>query len=194
MGSTLTNLKGVGTTMASAVLAAGAKQAAPLMADECLLAMPDVDGLDYTMKEYMRFVDYVKACVERLNSREGASNWTPHKVELAVWTHYILRDLKPEVLDDMPAAESSKASPIKPAAVEPSAEPAAAEPAATEPVIAEPAAPEPVVAEPSAPEPVVKEPAASVVAEPVVIAEPASTDSNFTAKNGQVNDEDTKSS
>merc|ERR1712018_1035445 len=149
----------------------------------------------------------------------GASNWTPHKVELAVWTHYILRDLKPEVLDDMPAAEASKASPIKPAAVEPSAEPAAAEPAATEPVIAEPAAPEPVVAEPppvepaapkpvvsepaapepvvaepEAPEPVVAEPAASVGAEPVVIAEPASTDSNFTAKNGQVNDEDTKSS
>jgi len=225
----LCNVKGVGPAMASAVLAAGAPQTAPFMADECLLAMPDVDGLDYTMKEYMRFVDYVKACVERLNSREGASNWTPHKVELAVWTHYILRDLKPEVLDDMPAAESSKASPIKPAAVEPSAEPAAAEPAATEPVIAEPAAPEPVVAEPSAPEPVVTEtppvepaapkpvvsepaapepvvaepaapepvvaePAASVVAEPVVIAEPASTDSNFTAKNGQVNDEDTKSS
>merc|ERR1711981_104636 len=180
----LCNVKGVGPAMASAVLAAGAPQTAPFMADECLLAMPDVDGLDYTMKEYMRFVDYVKACVERLNSREGASNWTPHKVELAVWTHYILRDLKPEVLDDMPAAEASKASPIKPAAVEPSAEPAAAEPAATEPVIAEPAAPEPVVAEP----------AASVVAEPVVIAEPASTDSNFTAKNGQVNGEDTKSS
>lgn len=38
------------------------------MADECLLAMPDVDSLDYTMKEYMRFVEYVKACVERLNS------------------------------------------------------------------------------------------------------------------------------
>merc|ERR1719273_1872090 len=217
--NSLCNLKGVGPAMASAVLAAGAPHIAPFMADECLLAMPDVDSLDYTMKEYMRFVDYVKACVERLNSREGASNWTPHKVELAVWTHYILRDLKPEVLDDMPAAEASKASPIKPAAVEPSAEPAAAEPAATEPVIAEPAAPEPVVAEPSAPEPVVKEappvepaapkpvvsepaapepvvaePKASVVAEPVVIAEPASTDSNFTAKNGQVNDEDTKSS
>lgn len=55
----------------TAVLAAGAPQTAPFMADECLLAMPDVDGLDYTMKEYMRFVDYVKACVERLNSREG---------------------------------------------------------------------------------------------------------------------------
>ena len=50
-----------------AVLAAGAPQMAPFMADECLLAMPDVDSLDYTMKEYMRFVEYVKACVDRLN-------------------------------------------------------------------------------------------------------------------------------
>ena len=53
----------------SAVLAAGAPHMAPFMADECLLAMPDVEGLDYTMREYMRFVDYVKACVERLNSQ-----------------------------------------------------------------------------------------------------------------------------
>ena len=52
-----------------AVLAAGAPHMAPFMADECLLAMPDVEGLDYTMREYMRFVDYVKACVERLNSQ-----------------------------------------------------------------------------------------------------------------------------
>ena len=50
-----------------AVLSAGAPQMAPFMADECLLAMPDVDSLDYTMKEYMRFVEYVKACVDRLN-------------------------------------------------------------------------------------------------------------------------------
>ena len=56
-----------------AVLAAGAPQMAPFMADECLLAMPDVDSLDYTMKEYMRFVEYVKACVDRLNG-DGKKN------------------------------------------------------------------------------------------------------------------------
>merc|ERR1712018_75206 len=60
----LCNIKGVGPAMASAVLAAGAPHMAPFMADECLLAMPDVESLDYTMREYMRFVDYVKACVE----------------------------------------------------------------------------------------------------------------------------------
>ena len=26
--------------------------------------------------------------------------WTPHRVELALWTHYITNDLKPELLED----------------------------------------------------------------------------------------------
>ena len=108
----LCNLKGVGPGLASAVLAAGAPHIAPFMADECLLAMPDVDSLDYTMKEYMRYVEYVKGCVERLNTHSGDSSWTPHRVELAVWVHYILRDLKPDLLVDMPeAAEAAKAAP-----------------------------------------------------------------------------------
>ena len=41
---------------------------APFMADECLLALPEVDGLDYTMKEYNRLVEHVNACVTRLNA------------------------------------------------------------------------------------------------------------------------------
>jgi hypothetical protein len=31
--------------------------------------MPDGESLDYTMKEYMRFVEYVQNCVERLKSQ-----------------------------------------------------------------------------------------------------------------------------
>merc|ERR1712109_180765 len=97
----LCTLKGVGPGMASAVLAAGAPHIAPFMADECLLSMPECDGLDYTMKEYMRYVDYVKECAERLNSQsQGDPKYTPHIVELAVWTHYILYDLKPELLEN----------------------------------------------------------------------------------------------
>merc|ERR1712018_903296 len=121
--STLTNLKGVGTTLASAVLAAGAPHIAPFMADECLLSMPEVDGLDYTMKEYMRYVEYVKTCVERLNSQSpGDPKYTPHIVELAVWTHYILYDLKPELLEDMPEAKVEAApAPAAPAAPAPAA-------------------------------------------------------------------------
>merc|ERR1711962_19458 len=105
----LCTLKGVGPGMASAVLAAGAPHIAPFMADECLLSMPECDGLDYTMKEYMRYVDYVKECAERLNSQsQGDPKYTPHIVELAVWTHYILYDLKPELLENMPEAKVDK--------------------------------------------------------------------------------------
>jgi len=102
--SVLSTMKGVGPAMASAVLAAGAPEIAPFMADELLLSMPDVDGIDYTMKEYMRLVGKTKECVERLNAQGG--NWNPHKVELAVWAYYIARDLKPELLDDMPDGRS----------------------------------------------------------------------------------------
>ena len=34
--------------------------------------------------------------------------WTPHTVELAIWTHYIARDIKPELLDDMPGLDANK--------------------------------------------------------------------------------------
>ena len=50
-----------------AVLAAGAPHLAPFMADECLWAMPDVDSLDYTIKEYMNYIEHINACVNRIN-------------------------------------------------------------------------------------------------------------------------------
>jgi len=101
--SALCNLKGVGPAMASAVLAAAAPEMAPFMADECLLSMPDIEGIDYTMKEYMKYVEKTKACVERLNACSEGNTWTPHRVELAVWTHYVAYDLKPELLNDLPS-------------------------------------------------------------------------------------------
>merc|ERR1712018_686411 len=101
--SALSNLKGVGPAMASAVLAAMAPDLAPFMADELLLSMPEVEGIDYTMKEYMKLVEKTKECVDRLNAQGG--DWNPHKVEMAVWTYYILRELKPEVLE-LPEADS----------------------------------------------------------------------------------------
>merc|ERR1711884_604339 len=102
--SALSNLKGVGPAMASAVLAAGAPEIAPFMADELLMSMPEVEGIDYTMKEYMKLVEKTKECVERLNAQGG--DWTPHKVELTVWSFFVLRELKPEVLEELPEADS----------------------------------------------------------------------------------------
>lgn len=130
----LSNLKGVGTTMASALLAAAAPETAPFMADECLMAIPEIEGIDYTTREYMNFVQHIQATTDRLNEEvhgpvssskdaEGSNDedsgdapkvqkkWSPHNVELALWTHYVARELQPELLDDMPAAtEGSKNS------------------------------------------------------------------------------------
>merc|ERR1712130_1001500 len=103
--SALSNLKGVGPAMASAVLAAMAPDLAPFMADELLLSMPEVEGIDYTMKEYMKLVEKTKECVDRLNAQGG--DWNPHKVEMAVWTYYILREHKPEILEDLPEANET---------------------------------------------------------------------------------------
>ena len=48
-------------------MAAGAPHMSPFMADECLWAMPNVDSLDYTIKEYMSYVEHIKACADRIN-------------------------------------------------------------------------------------------------------------------------------
>ncbi|EAT42269.1 AAEL006178-PA, partial [Aedes aegypti] len=108
----LSNLKGVGTTMASALLAAAAPETAPFMADECLMAIPEIEGIDYTTREYMNFVQHIQATTDRLNEEVHVEKkWSPHNVELALWTHYVARELQPDLLDDMPAAtEGSKNS------------------------------------------------------------------------------------
>jgi len=102
----LSKLKGVGPAMASAVLAAGCPEMAPYMADEVLLSMEETEELDYTMKEYWKLVAKVQRCVDRLNQQGGS--WTPHQVELAVWTHYVAQELKPELLDEMPGRRRNK--------------------------------------------------------------------------------------
>ena len=45
------------------------------MADECLLSMPEVEGIDYTMKEYIKLVEKTKECVERLNAQGKPCYW-----------------------------------------------------------------------------------------------------------------------
>lgn len=103
----LSNLKGVGTTMASAVLAAACPDSAPFMADECLMAIPEIEGIDYTTKEYLNFVQHVQTTVARLNTQAGGETpaWSPHRVELALWAHYVANDLSPELLDEMPSGK-----------------------------------------------------------------------------------------
>lgn len=104
----LSNLKGVGTTMASALLAAAAPDSAPFMADECLMAIPEIEGIDYTTKEYLNFVQHIQTTVARLNTEAGGEKplWSPHRVELALWAHYVANDLSPKLLDNMPGSRT----------------------------------------------------------------------------------------
>lgn len=37
------------------------------MADECLMAIPEIEGIDYTTKEYMNFVSHIQNAAQRLN-------------------------------------------------------------------------------------------------------------------------------
>lgn len=74
----LSNLKGVGTTMASALLAAASPDHAPFMADECLMAIPEIEGIDYTTKEYLNFVTHIQSTCDRLN-KDTSGGWTPHR-------------------------------------------------------------------------------------------------------------------
>ena len=46
------------------------------MADELLLSMGDTEGIDYTMKEYMKLVAKTQACVDRLNEQGKAIFFT----------------------------------------------------------------------------------------------------------------------
>ena len=62
--------------------------------------MPDADEVDYTMKEYNNMVAEISKCIARLNSQGGS--WTPHKVDMALYSYCILYQHKPDLLKGMP--------------------------------------------------------------------------------------------
>lgn len=108
----LSNLKGVGITMASALLAAAVPDLAPFMADECLNAIPEFENIDYTAKEYLKFVELIQAKQERLNKEYEGKKWSAHQVELALWAYSVAFDLQPDLLKDMPENNGVVAAPI----------------------------------------------------------------------------------
>ncbi|CAG0917135.1 unnamed protein product [Notodromas monacha] len=96
----LSNLKGIGPAFASAVLSVMAPEKVAFMADECLLAINKGEALDYSMNEFMQYLENVEKLCERLNA-ENPDFWTPHKVELAIWSHYVLSEMNPDSLDSI---------------------------------------------------------------------------------------------
>jgi len=109
----LVTLKGIGPATASAVLSAAYPEYAPFMADECMLSTPGVEATDYTLAEYNTYSEQIKSCCERLNSSDPEAKWTPHKVDQALWCHYLAREQKPEFLENMPRADGSQPNVIK---------------------------------------------------------------------------------
>ncbi|XP_031125529.1 uncharacterized protein LOC116027902 isoform X1 [Ipomoea triloba] len=81
--SELTVLKGVGPATASAVLAAYAPDVAPFMSDEAMQAAIG-NSKDYTLKQYLVFVDKLQAKAEELTAM-GVS-FTPSDIERALWS------------------------------------------------------------------------------------------------------------
>ncbi|XP_069163714.1 streptococcal hemagglutinin isoform X2 [Procambarus clarkii] len=106
----LCNLKGVGPAMASTILTAGCPELCAFMADECLLAIPEIEGIDYTTKELLNFVEQLKAAANRLNKEGSSTMWNPHKVEMALWAYFVLADLKKDLLGDMPGNSATTTS------------------------------------------------------------------------------------
>merc|ERR1719423_566770 len=96
---------GVGPAMASVMLTAADPTQCGFMADECLMAIPEIDSIDYTTKELLNFVEQLRTAAERLNG-SGGSNWNAHKVEQTVWAHVVLSDLKKEALEGMPSSSA----------------------------------------------------------------------------------------
>ncbi|CAN8008479.1 unnamed protein product [Ixodes pacificus] len=120
----LTNLKGIGPATASAILAAAFPEQAPYMADESMLSTPGVEATDYTLAEYLNYAERIKTCTDQLAQKDPEGKWTPHKVELVLWAHYVARELKPSLLEDISShkdkgTSNGNSSPAPPAAAPP---------------------------------------------------------------------------
>ncbi|KAK4302081.1 hypothetical protein Pmani_025809 [Petrolisthes manimaculis] len=96
-------LKGVGPATASAVLAAVVPQYFSFYADEVAASLPALKNHKYQLKDYKLLNVEMVDLAHRLNTSEQKNQvetekWTPHRVELAVWTYYLLYKHKQDAL------------------------------------------------------------------------------------------------
>ncbi|XP_019640370.1 PREDICTED: uncharacterized protein LOC109482116 [Branchiostoma belcheri] len=107
----LSKLKAVGPATATAILAAAAPELVPFMADESMLSIPGLGPVQYTLPYFLKYLDHIKKCCKRLNKQDPEGKWTPHKVELTLWTHAVATGLDPSVLDSTVADAADNAEP-----------------------------------------------------------------------------------
>jgi len=81
----LSKLKAVGPATASAIMAASNPEYYPFMADEAMESIPQFK-IAYTLPAYLQFQESLAKKANRL-SQGSDIDWTPHKVELALWTN-----------------------------------------------------------------------------------------------------------
>jgi hypothetical protein len=78
----LAKLAGVGPATASAVLAAAAPEVYPFFDELVAAQVPTLEKVAYTLPYYFRY-----AAALRERARQLGGEWTPSKVEQALWSH-----------------------------------------------------------------------------------------------------------
>ncbi|KAF9191440.1 hypothetical protein BGZ49_003545 [Haplosporangium sp. Z 27] len=106
----MAELKGVGPATASAILCAGAPNAVPFMADETMDSVPGLGTIAYTIPYYIKFATKVIEKADELKSKGSTLVNTPHLVEKALWTEYMMKKYGIEKSSTTTKASSSLAS------------------------------------------------------------------------------------
>ncbi|KAM4631787.1 uncharacterized protein O3C94_018376 [Discoglossus pictus] len=96
----LCQLKGIGPATASAILAAGAPEVSAFMADEAVESIPSLAPVQYTLKHYLRYLDELRNKAAILSKGSGET-WTPHRVELCLWTWAVAQKSSPQLLESL---------------------------------------------------------------------------------------------
>ncbi|KAG0247758.1 hypothetical protein BG011_000962 [Mortierella polycephala] len=88
------SLKGAITKMAElkgvAILCAGAPSEVPFMADETMDSVPGLGTIAYTIPYYLKFATKVIEKAVELKDKGSITVHSPHLVEMALWTDYML--------------------------------------------------------------------------------------------------------
>ncbi|KAH0631808.1 hypothetical protein JD844_019635 [Phrynosoma platyrhinos] len=106
----LSKLKAVGPATASAILAAGAPEAAAFMADEVMESIPGLSPVQYTLKHYLLYLDRIQSCATKLNKADTEKKWTPHCVERCLWAWAIADKLQLPSLQTLGLQKASMGS------------------------------------------------------------------------------------
>ncbi|KAF9352492.1 hypothetical protein BGX34_012125 [Mortierella sp. NVP85] len=86
----MSELKGVGPATASAILCAGEPSKVPFMADETMDSVPGLGAIAYTIPYYIKFATKVIEKAAQLKAKRSTTVNSPHLVEKALWTDYML--------------------------------------------------------------------------------------------------------